>query len=197
MLTAAVSEGRLLQAVDTWLLTPLVQFVGEYEALCVDQRGVLPLVQQEVSEVQGGKNAAVGRVLDEHGVQLWPSQQLPAEDLDLSVVQAAIGRPVTFLCRSRTDHRRGSLSGASPRNLSLSAIGVHVCGSHLKEAEGVLVAQLHVDHLQERPHLVVAHLIVVIFVRLTEVSMDPSGAHTHTHTVKEPSDTEPADFEQC
>lgn len=58
-------------------------------------------------------------------------------------------------------------------------IHVHLCGTHLKEVEGVLVAQVNVDHLQKRPHLIVAHLIIVVFVSLTEVSMDPSDTHTH------------------
>lgn len=107
-----------MKVVEGRLHTPLVEFVGEYEALGMDQGGILPLVQKEVSEVQSGKNAAVGRVLDEHSVQLWPSQQLPAEDLDLLVVQTPVSRPVTFLCGNRSDLRRrkhGFPSGISPR----------------------------------------------------------------------------------
>ena len=77
--------------------TPLVELVAEDEALGVHQRVVLPLVPQEVPQVHGGQDAAVGRVAREHGVQVGPPQQLPAELLDLAVVQAAVGRAVALL----------------------------------------------------------------------------------------------------
>lgn len=62
-----------IEAVKTWLHTPFIEFISEYEALGMDQWSILPLVQQEISEVQSGKNTAIGRVLDEHSIQLWPS----------------------------------------------------------------------------------------------------------------------------
>jgi len=61
------------------------------------QGAVLALVLQEVPQVHGGQDAAVGRVAREHGVQVGPPQQLPAELLDLAVVQPAVRRAVTLL----------------------------------------------------------------------------------------------------
>ena len=77
--------------------TPLVELVGEDEALGVHQRAVLSLVLQEVPQVHSGQDAAVGRVAREHGVEVGPPQQLPAELLDLPVVQPAVGRAVALL----------------------------------------------------------------------------------------------------
>lgn len=51
--------------------TPLVELVGQDETLGVCGRGVFSLVLQEVPQVHGGEDAAVGRVADEDGVQLW------------------------------------------------------------------------------------------------------------------------------
>lgn len=61
------------------------------------QRGVLPLVSQEVSQLRGGQPAPVAGVVPEDGVQLRPPQQLPAELLDLRVIQTPVGRPVAPL----------------------------------------------------------------------------------------------------
>lgn len=54
-------------------ITPLVELVGEDEALGVSHREVLPLLLQEVPEVHSGEHTAVGRMLKENGVQFRPS----------------------------------------------------------------------------------------------------------------------------
>lgn len=54
------------------------------------QRGVFSLVSQEVAQLSGGEHTPVTGIVSEHGIQLGPSQQLPAELLDLYVVQAAV-----------------------------------------------------------------------------------------------------------
>ena len=61
------------------------------------QRGVLSLVSQEVSQLSGGEHTTVTRIVSEHGVQLGPSQQLPAELLDLYMIQTTITGSVTPL----------------------------------------------------------------------------------------------------
>lgn len=52
---------------------------------------------------------------------------------------------------------------------------------YLEKATRILVAQVDVDHLQQCPDFVVAHLIIVVLVSATQVSMNPSD----TQTVKE------------
>lgn len=79
--------------------TPVVKLVGEDETLGMTQRGVLPLVSQEVAQLGSRKHATVAWIVSKHGVQLGPSQQLPAELLNLDVVQAAIAWAVTPLGR--------------------------------------------------------------------------------------------------
>lgn len=47
---------------------------------------------------------------------------------------------------------------------------------------GVLVTQVNVDHLQQGPDFIIAHLIVTVLVGSTQVSMDPGETQK---TVKE------------
>lgn len=77
--------------------TPLVELVDEDQALGVLQRGVFALVSQEVAQLSGGEHAAVAGVVPKYGVQLGPPQQLPAELLDLYVVQATVSGSVAPL----------------------------------------------------------------------------------------------------
>lgn len=84
--------------------------IGEYESLSVFQRGVFSLVSQEVSELCGGESAPVARVMPEDGIQLWATQQLPAELLDLGVIQAAVVRsvaPLRFKGKEQTVRKVG------------------------------------------------------------------------------------------
>lgn len=78
-------------------LTPVIELVGEYKALSMIQRGVLSLVSQEVSQLCCGEHTAVARIVSKHGVQLGPPQQLPAELLNLYMIQTAITRSVAPL----------------------------------------------------------------------------------------------------
>lgn len=80
-----------------------------YEALGVAQGGVLSLVAQEVAQLGGGQDAAVAGIAYEDGVQLRPPQELPAELLDLHVVQAIVSSFVTPLRRS------GGKQSSTPR----------------------------------------------------------------------------------
>lgn len=82
--------------------TPLVELVREDEALGVLQRGVFALVSQEVAQLRGGQHAAVAGIVPEHGVEFGPPQQLPAELLDLDVVQAAVSGAVAPLGGNQT-----------------------------------------------------------------------------------------------
>lgn len=77
--------------------TPLVELVREDEALGVLQRGVLSLVSQEVAQLRGGQHAAVTGIVPEYGVEFGPPQQLPAELLDLYVIQPIVSGSVTPL----------------------------------------------------------------------------------------------------
>lgn len=77
--------------------TPLVELVGEDEALGVLQRGVFSLVSQEVAQLCGGQHAAVTGIVPEYGVEFRPPQQLPAELLDLYVVQTIVSGSVAPL----------------------------------------------------------------------------------------------------
>lgn len=56
------------------------------------------------------------------------------------------------------------------------------CFHYLKQAVGILVTQVNVDHLQQGSDFVIAHLIVVVLVGSTQVSMDPGETQ---ETVKE------------
>lgn len=53
---------------------------------------------------------------------------------------------------------------------------------YLKEAVGILVTQVNVDHLQQGSDFVIAHLIVTVLISSTQVSMDPGETQK---TVKE------------
>lgn len=77
--------------------TPLVELIREDEALGVLQRGVFSLVSQEVAQLRGGQHAAVAGVVPEYGVEFRPPQQLPAELLDLYVVQTVVSGSVAPL----------------------------------------------------------------------------------------------------
>lgn len=46
---------------------------------------------------------------------------------------------------------------------------------HLKEAVGILVTEVNVDHLQQHSDFVVAHLVVVVLVGPAQVSVNPGG----------------------
>lgn len=82
--------------------TPLVELVREDEALGVLQRGVFSLVSQEVAQLGRGQHAAVAGIVPEYGVEFGPPQQLPAELLDLDVVQATVSGAVAPLGGNRT-----------------------------------------------------------------------------------------------
>lgn len=77
--------------------TPLVELIREDEALGVLQRGVFSLVSQEVAQLCGGQHAAVTGIVPEYAVEFRPPQQLPAELLDLYVVQTIVSGSVTPL----------------------------------------------------------------------------------------------------
>lgn len=49
------------------------------------------------------------------------------------------------------------------------------CVHYLKEAVGVLLTEVNVDHLQQHSDFVVAHLVVVVLVGPTQVSVNPGG----------------------
>lgn len=85
--------------------TPLVELVREDEALGVLQRGVFPLVSQEVAQLGGGEHAAVAGIVPEDGVKFGPPQQLPAELLDLYVVQATVSGSVAPLGEKKQNPR--------------------------------------------------------------------------------------------
>lgn len=55
------------------------------------------MVSQEVPQLSGGEHAAVAGIMSEHGVQLRPPQQLPAELLDLYGVKTTVPGSVTPL----------------------------------------------------------------------------------------------------
>lgn len=80
-----------------------------YEALGVTQGRVLSLVAQEVTQLGSGQDAAIAGIVSEDGVQLGPPQELPAELLDLHVVQTLISRFVTPLRRSSQTPLRKTL----------------------------------------------------------------------------------------
>lgn len=66
------------------------------------QRGVFALVSQEVAQLRGVEHAAVAGIVPEDGVEFGPPQQLPAELLDLDVVQAAVSGSVAPLGGNKT-----------------------------------------------------------------------------------------------
>ena len=66
------------------------------------QRGVFSLVSQEIAQLCGGEHAAVAGIVPEYGVQLRAPQQLPAELLDLYVVQATVSGSVAPLGGNKT-----------------------------------------------------------------------------------------------
>lgn len=80
-----------------------------YEALGVAQGRVLSLVAQEVTQLCSGQDAAVAGIVSEDSVQLGPPQELPAELLDLHVVQTLVSRFVTPLRRSSQTTPRETL----------------------------------------------------------------------------------------
>lgn len=98
--------------------TPLVELVREDEALGVLQRGVFPLVSQEVAQLGGGEHAAVAGIVSEDGVEFGPPQQLPAELLDLYVVQATVSGSVAPLGGNKThgSNKRDFISKRIHRN---------------------------------------------------------------------------------
>lgn len=49
---------------------------------------------------------------------------------------------------------------------------------HLKEAVGVLVTEVNVDHLQQHSDFIIAHLVVVVLVSPAQVRVNP-GEDTH------------------
>ena len=55
------------------------------------------MVSQEVSQLCGGEHTAITGIVSEHGIQLGPPQQLPAELLNLYVIQSTIAGAVTPL----------------------------------------------------------------------------------------------------
>lgn len=61
------------------------------------QRGVFSLISQEVSQLCGGQHAAVTGIVPEYAVEFGPPQQLPAELLDLYVVQTIVSGSVAPL----------------------------------------------------------------------------------------------------
>ena len=78
----------------------------------MDQRGVLSLVSQEVAQLGGGEHAAVAGIVPEYVVQLGPPHQLPAELLDLDVVQTTVPGAVAPLGTRETS----STLEHTPRN---------------------------------------------------------------------------------
>lgn len=53
-------------------------------------------------------------------------------------------------------------------------VRVLVCFIHyLKEAAGILVTQVNVDHLQQCPNFIIAHFIILVLVGSPQVSMNP------------------------
>ncbi|TNN85879.1 hypothetical protein EYF80_003723 [Liparis tanakae] len=90
--------GSVLLAPVTWSL-----LVGEYEALSVIQRGIFSLVAQEVPQLGGGEHTSVTRVVSEDRVQLGPPQQLPAELLDLDMIETIVTGSVAPLERQQSD----------------------------------------------------------------------------------------------
>lgn len=47
------------------------------------------------------------------------------------------------------------------------------CVHYLKEAVGVLVTEVNVDHLQQHSDFIIAHLVIVVLVSPAQVSVDP------------------------
>lgn len=83
-------HGETILGHEAVLLSPVIKLIGEYEALSMIQRGVFSLVSQEVAQLSSGEHTTITGIVSEHGVELGPSQQLPAELLDLYVIQTAI-----------------------------------------------------------------------------------------------------------
>lgn len=54
-----------------------------------------------------------------------------------------------------------------------------VCASiHLEEAAGILVTHVNIDHLQECLDFFIAHLIIMVLVSPTQVSLNPGDTQT-------------------
>lgn len=68
------------------------------------QRGIFSLVSQEIAQLCGGQHTAVTGVVPEYGVEFGPPQQLPAELLDLYVIQPIVSGSVTPLGRTEKRH---------------------------------------------------------------------------------------------
>lgn len=75
------------------------------------------MVSQEVAQLGGGEHAAVAGIVSEHGVQLGPPQELPAELLDLHVVQAAISGSVAPLARRGEEQKNAKQSKNTPQEI--------------------------------------------------------------------------------
>lgn len=50
--------------------------------------------------------------------------------------------------------------------------------AHLEEAAGILVTQVNVDHLQQSLDFFVAHLVIVVLISPTQVSMNPGDTQS-------------------
>lgn len=55
------------------------------------------MVSQEVAQLSGGEDTTITGVMSEYGIQLGPPQELPAELLDLYVVQTTVSGSVASL----------------------------------------------------------------------------------------------------
>ncbi len=80
-----------------WLSTPVVEFKGVDESLCMGQWCVFALVPEKIPQLQGGEHKPITRIMPEHRVQLRPAHQLTTELLYLHVIQPAITRAITLL----------------------------------------------------------------------------------------------------
>lgn len=56
-----------------------------------------------------------------------------------------------------------------------------MCASlYLEEAVGILVTQVNIDHLQQCLDFFIAHLVIVVLVSPTQVSMNPGDTQTQS-----------------
>lgn len=62
-------------------------------------------------------------------------------------------------------------------NSGFNSSNVYVSGN-LEEAASILVTQVYVDHLQQCLDFFIAHLIIVVLVSPTQVSMNPGETQT-------------------
>lgn len=63
---------------------------------------------------------------------------------------------------------------------------VRVCAfCYLEQGAGILITQVNVDHLEQRLHLIIAHLIIVVLVGPTQVSMNPGNTKPRSRKKQE------------